>query len=74
MNSLVNISVSSIFASILFSGIGLIAFRRGKAEGNIPLIIIGIVLFIYTYLTKNAWQDWGLGAALTGGVYYYWNH
>ena len=69
-----NLSVSSIIASILFSGVGLIAFRRGKSEGNIPLIIIGIILFIYTYFTKMPWQDWVLGGALTGGVYYYWHH
>ncbi|MGZ3691593.1 MAG: hypothetical protein ACXVAX_08820 [Pseudobdellovibrio sp.] len=69
-----NISVSSIFASLLFSGIGLIALRRGKGESNIPLIIIGIVLMAYSYFTKSPWQDWLFGAGLTGGVYYYWHH
>lgn len=66
-----NFSVSSIFAGLVFSVIGLYVFRIGKRETNITLIVLGLVLMLYTYFTKTAAQDWLIGAGLCGISYYF---
>jgi MFS-type transporter involved in bile tolerance (Atg22 family) len=68
-----NFSVSGLFASLLFSSLGLIVFKRGRSETNNFLVAIGILLFFYTYFTSSPLADWGIGLALTGGAYHYWN-
>ncbi len=66
-----NFSISSLFAGLIFSVIGLYVFRVGKRETNITLIVLGLVLMLYTYFTKSAAQDWLIGAALCGISYYF---
>ena len=66
-----NFSVSSLFAGLVFSVIGLYVFRIGKRETDVKLISLGIVLMLYTYFTKTAAQDWIIGAALCGMSYYF---
>lgn len=67
-----NFSVSSLFAGILFSAIGLFLFREGKRRGNLMIAGIGAVLFIFTYFTPNAAADWIIGTGLCGGAYFIW--
>lgn len=64
-----NISVSAIIASLLFSTIGFWLLKEAKKQGNLKLIPIGITLFAYTYFTPNAIYDWVIGIALCGLAY-----
>ena len=68
-----NLSLSGIMAGLIFSAVGLFAFRRGKSESNLYLVVLGIVLMGYTYFTSSPLGDWGVGIALCGGVYFYWD-
>lgn len=66
-----NFSVSSLFAGLVFSVIGLYVFRIGKRETDVKLITLGLVLMLYTYFTKTAAQDWVIGTVLCGISYYF---
>ena len=66
-------SISSLMAGFLFSVIGWWAFREGKRRTNIPVVVLGIILMMYTFFTPNAWSTWLVGAALCGLTYYYWD-
>jgi hypothetical protein len=68
-----NFSVSSLMASLLFSTLGLVVFRRGRAEANNLLVIIGILLFAYSYFTSSPLADWGIGLSLSFVAYFFWN-
>lgn len=70
---MLNFSISSIFASLIFGTIGIIVFRRGKKESNFKLLFIGLGLMLYTYFTSGYLLDWGLGLALSFAAYYYWS-
>ena len=66
-----NFSVSSIFANIFFSVIGMWLFREGKKRSNLKLVVIAVLLMTYSYFTANAYWDWGIGAGLCAAAYYY---
>jgi hypothetical protein len=68
-----NISFSSIMASLIFSSIGLWLLKESRKRGNITLSLIAIAMMAYTYFTTKAWADWGIGAALTYAAYYFWD-
>lgn len=68
-----NLSISSIFASLMFGTIGFIVFRRGKQESNFKLLFIGLGLMLYTYFTSGYLMDWGVGLVLSFAAYYYWS-
>jgi hypothetical protein len=66
-----DISFSSIAASILFSIIGLWMYRQGKKNQNYPWLFISAALMLYTYITNNPLQDWGIGTVLCFVAYYF---
>lgn len=66
------ISPSSILAGVVFGLIGMYVFRQGKREQNIPLVLAGLGLMLYSWFTKGPLQDWGIGAAFCAVAYYYW--
>lgn len=68
-----NISISSIFAGLLFGAIGLFLIKSGRQKSDMRLVVIGILMLGYGYFTKNAIQDWGIGAAFCGLAYKIWN-
>ena len=55
-----------LIAMLLFSVIGIIAFRNGKRELNIPRLVIGLVLLIFPYFIPSGLWLWVTGAARTG--------
>jgi len=61
---------STLFVIIVFSAVGLAAFRRGKREGNVICLLLGITLMVYPYFVEalNAL----IGAALSTAVWYTW--
>jgi hypothetical protein len=67
-----DISLSGIIASIVFSGVGLWLFRQGKQRANIPLVLISIAMMLYTYFTSGPWADWGVGVLLCFAARYFW--
>ena len=68
---MLNFSLSSIFASIVFGVSGLYIFRYGKREANLTLVGFGVALMTYTLFTKAAWQDWGFGIVLLAASYFF---
>ena len=59
-----NISVSSIFAGLLFSTIGIWLWRQAKIKESQELRLIAAALVLYTYFTSNPLADWGIGIGL----------
>lgn len=55
----------NLLGSLVFSGVGFIAFRYGKTTANFSLVAVGGVLMGYSYFTPTALLTWGVGAALT---------
>ena len=69
-----NISISSVLSSLIFSTIGLIYFQTGRKRPDLKLLVIGLVMMAYSYFTATPIADWGLGIALSATGYYYWTH
>lgn len=70
---MLNISISSIFAAILFGAVGLWMLREGKRKGDMRVVVIGLLLMTYGYVSPNPWFDWGIGAGLCYLAYHIWN-
>jgi drug/metabolite transporter (DMT)-like permease len=63
----------TIFVIILFSAIGLAAFRHGKRQNNIVCLLLGIALMVYPYFVEGLLLNLAIGAALTAVVWKSWN-
>ncbi len=63
---------STLFVIIVFSAVGLAAFRRGKRESNILCLLLGIALMVYPYFVEGLLLNVAIGAALTAAVWYSW--
>ncbi len=55
----------ALFGMVLFSLIGMWAFKEGRREANIKLLLLGIALLGYSYFFSRAWQVWAIGTGLT---------
>jgi hypothetical protein len=62
---------SDLFAMLMFSIVGLLAFKRGKREVHLPHIIIGLVLMIYPWFVPAGLWLWAAGIVLTGLLFFY---
>lgn len=60
----------SLMGSLVFSGIGFVAFRYGKTTANFSLVALGGALMVYSYFTPTAPLTWGVGAALSAAAWY----
>jgi hypothetical protein len=67
----VNLSFGNIFAGLIFSGIGFVAFTYGKREGRFQTMVLGIVLMAYTYVSPSTTVTWVIGGALTLALYFF---
>ena len=63
---------STLFVIIVFSAVGLAAFRRGKREGNVICLLLGITLMVYPYFVEGLALNALIGAALSTAVWYTW--
>ena len=63
---------STLFVIIVFSAVGLAAFRRGKRESNIICLLLGIALMVYPYFVEGLALNALIGAALSAAVWYIW--
>ena len=59
------ISLATIVVALVFSGVGFVAFRYGKQNGEPRPLLLGIALMAYGYFVSNAWVSFGIGAVLT---------
>ena len=69
-----NLSISGIFAGLIFGVIGFWLLKEGKRRSNIPVIATGVAMMAYSYFTTSPLADWGIGIALCGTAYYFWNN
>jgi hypothetical protein len=58
-------STGNLIAGFLFSMIGLIGFRVGRARGSVQQMLIGAALLVYPYVVENLWALWLIGVGLT---------
>lgn len=63
---------STLFVIIVFSAMGLAAFRRGKREGNVICLLLGIALMVYPYFVEGLALNALIGAALSVAVWHIW--
>ncbi|MFM8682326.1 MAG: hypothetical protein ACKOEG_00865 [Chthoniobacterales bacterium] len=63
---------STLFVIIVFSAVGLAAFRRGKSESNIICFLLGIALMVYPYFVEGLTLNLLIGAALSAAVWQTW--
>lgn len=64
-------SAARIFASVIFSAIGLGAFVYGKKNKSIRPMIIGAVLMAYTYMISEVIMIYLIGIILTAALYFW---
>ena len=60
---------SDLFAMVLFSIIGLLAFKNGKRECQPVKLVIGMVLMLYPYFVPSGLWLWVAGAGLTACLF-----
>ncbi len=63
-------SAANIFVVVLFSLVGLAAFRYGKRAGEARPMFLGAALMVYGYFFSNAWASFLVGATLTALLFY----
>ena len=63
---------STLFVIIVFSAVGLAAFRRGKRESNMICLLLGVALLVYPYFVEGLALNALIGAALSAAVWYTW--
>ncbi|MFM8886616.1 MAG: hypothetical protein ACKOKC_09425 [Chthoniobacterales bacterium] len=63
---------STLFVIIIFSAVGLAAFRHGKSESNIICLLLGIALMVYPYFVEGLTLNLFIGAALSAAVWQTW--
>lgn len=67
-----DLSISAIASSLLFSTIGIWLLRQVKPRSNLKLIPIALGLMAYSYFTSGPLLDWGVGFALCLVAYMVW--
>ena len=60
-----------IFGCILFSLVGMAAWRWGKVVQRPRIRWLGVALMFYSYVTSPTWLLYGAGIALCGAIW--WN-
>lgn len=66
----IDLSLSSILASLVFGIIGFVAFRKGKKDLNFRLTLTGVALMAYPIFISGPAITWLAGAGLTLLAYY----
>lgn len=69
---MLDLSLSSILASLLFSGIGFWLLGEARRRGDFRFMFIALGLMLYSYFTKGPWLDWGVGFALCAAAWKIW--
>ena len=62
---------SDLFAMLVFSTIGIIAFRSAKRECQPVRLGISMVLMLYPYFISSGLWLWVVGIVLTAGLFFF---
>ena len=62
-------SFSSLLAGLLFGVVGVWMIKRGKADANVSVALIGLTLIVYPYFTSTPWVTWSIGLGLCGAAW-----
>lgn len=57
-------SPAALFASLIVSGVGYVAFSYGRKQRRAPPLAIGVALMVFPYFVDSAMAIYGIGAAL----------
>ncbi len=63
-------SPANIFIAVMFSIVGLAAFRYGKKNGEARSLVLGALLMVYGYFVSDAWLSLLVGGVLTALIFY----
>ncbi|MFI5142914.1 MAG: hypothetical protein ACHQQS_05065 [Thermoanaerobaculales bacterium] len=63
-------SAANIFVVVIFSLVGLAAFRYGKKNAEVRPLVLGVLLMVYGYFVSNAWVSLLVGGVLTALIFY----
>jgi predicted phage tail protein len=63
-------SPANILVVVLFSLVGLAAFRYGRKNGETSPLVLGVLLMVYGYFTPNVWLSLLVGGLLTALLFY----
>ena len=63
-------SAGNIFVAIIFSLVGLAAFRYGKKNSEARPMVLGVALMAYGYFVSNAWLSLLTGGVLTALIFF----
>ena len=62
---------SDLLAMLVFSVIGIIAFRSAKREAQPVRLVISMVLMVYPYFISSGLWLWVAGIVLTAGLFFF---
>ncbi|MDE2291321.1 MAG: hypothetical protein KGL53_04495 [Elusimicrobia bacterium] len=65
LGALGSFSFANILGSIIFSGVGFVAFRYGRQMGNLRTMVIGGALLGYSYFMSSTFWTYAVGLGLT---------
>ena len=65
-------SVAYIVGVVLFSIVGVVAWRHGRKAKLPKPKWLGLALMLYPYATPQTWLLYLVGAALCGWLYFVW--
>jgi hypothetical protein len=60
---------TGILLSLLFGGIGFVAFRYGRKMQQTPPVVLGVALMIYPWFVSGPLWLAIVGVCLTGGLW-----
>jgi hypothetical protein len=63
-------NATNIFIIVMFSIVGLAAFRYGKKNGEARPLVLGALLMAYGYFVSDAWLSLLVGGILTALIFY----
>ena len=62
---------ANLIGGLIFGGIGFVALAYGKAQADIKIGLIGLVLLVYPYFVPNTLAMYAIGIALTAALYFF---
>ena len=61
--------LTAITLSLLFGGIGFVAFRYGRKMQQVPPVVLGMALMMYPLFVSSVVWMAVIGVSLTGGLW-----
>ena len=61
---------ANLLGSLLFSGVGFVAFTYGRKQGEPKIAVIGVALMCYGWFVPDTLWLYGIGVALTAALYF----